>query len=166
MPWYVLQVHTSHEDRVANRLDAQGAKSYWPSRSVEIRHAGKKEIVRRALFPGYVFARFKSTPLIIANPHVIRILQTDGEPAIIPDQTIESVRIMERSPSVESSTGITAEQLAAGTNVHIRCGPMAGVFGTVVRIGKHNRIVVSVAGIGKAISAEVDVDWLELQKAA
>ena len=166
MPWYVLQVHTSHEDLVADRLEAQGAKSYWPSRSVEVRHGRKKEIVRRALFPGYVFARFKSTPLIIANPHVIRILQTDGEPAIIPDLTIESVRIMERSPSVESATGITAEQLASGTNVHIRYGPMAGVYGVVVRVGKHNRIVVNVAGIGKSVSAEVDVDWLELRKAA
>ena len=166
MSWYVLQVHTSHEDRVADRLDAQGAKSYWPSRSVELKHAGKKEIVRRALFPGYVFAKFKSTPLIVANPHVIRILTTDGEPAVIPDLTIESVRIMERSPSVQTATGLTAEQLKDGTPVHIRRGPLAGVYGTVVRIGKHNRIVVSVAGIGKAISAELDADWLELKKAA
>ena len=165
MSWYCLQVHTSHEQRVAARLADQSVESYWPSRAVTIKHAGKRETVRRSLFPGYLFAQFAATPLIMANPHVVRVLQSDGEAAVIPDLIIDSVRIIEGSPTVECSNGLTAEQLAAGTAVYLRRGPMAGVYGTVVRIGKHNRIVVSIPGIGKTVSAEVDADWLELKAA-
>lgn len=167
MSWYCLQVHTSHEQRVVGRLADQCVETYWPSRKVTIKHAGKRETVRRSLFPGYLFAQFAATPLIIANPHVVRVLQSDGEAAVIPDLIIQSVRIIEGSPSVEPvNGGLSPAQLANNPEVYIRRGPLAGVVGRVVRMGKQDRVVVSVPMIGKCISAEVEIEWLELKLAA
>jgi transcription antitermination factor NusG len=168
MNWYCLQVHTSHEQRVAARLGDQKVESYWPSRALTIKHANRRETVRRSLFPGYLFARFRGTPLIIANPHVLRVLQSDGEAAVIPDAIVASVRTMEQSPSVVVAQGsaLSPAQLAECPEVHIRCGPLTGVVGRVVRQGKHDRVVVSVPMIGKSVSVEVDIEWLEMKKAA
>jgi transcriptional antiterminator RfaH len=166
--WYALQAHTGHEERVSAQLALEGAKTYWPSisRSIQDRHNPRHTIpVRRSLFPGYLFISLADGRLHSATRCIIGVVGFGGDPAPIPDSQIDSVRILETSPSVQRCCP-ALDQLRSCPEVYVREGPLAGVQGKVLRLGKGTRVLVSVSGIGQSISAEVEAEWLEIRKPA
>lgn len=159
MNWYALQTHTSFEERVGAYLSRDCISSYCPTYQLQLRKNVPKaqQCVRRALFPGYLFVKLPDGRLSLA-PHIVRVVgYGDDNPIAIPSHEIESVRILESSPSVEPC----AFTQVVGQPVYIRKGPMRGVYGTFVKLGGKGRVVVAVTLLASAVSAEVEADWLE-----
>jgi transcription antitermination factor NusG len=167
LPWYAVQVQASRESRVAGRLASDGVETYWPSTEVKLKkHVAKDapQTTRRSLFPGYLFVRSTDRRLILAAPHVLRIVGFGEHPVEIPASQIESVRILETTPTVEPCAYFTE-----GMPIRVRSGALAGAEGYVLRTKKGSRLVVSVNMLCRAVSAEVDAESLEaiaLPKAA
>lgn len=159
--WYALYVRTGFEALVVERLNNWAHfDAFFPS----FKHKDRflRRVVRKAFFPGYVFARF---PLerhgeALALPQVLRIVGY-GEPTPLKTSEVESVRIVGQLPKAK-----TVEFVSQGDKVTVKCGPLTGCEGFVeYRRGKA-RVVVSVEMLGKSVAAEVDVNWLRLEPKA
>ena len=53
--WYVVYAQPHAEARAAEQLGRQGYEAYLPQQRRWLRHARKRELVRRPLFPRYLF---------------------------------------------------------------------------------------------------------------
>lgn len=157
--WYALYVRTGFETLVADRLNNWAHfDAFFPS----FKHKDRflRRVVRKAFFPGYVFARFplERHGLALALPHVLRIVGY-GEPTPLKASEVESVRIVGQLPRATAVQG----HVQKGDKVIIRCGPLAGVEAEVeYRKGKA-RVVVMVDPLGQALRAEVDINWLRAE---
>jgi transcription antitermination factor NusG len=161
MSWYALHVRSQCERQVLDGLTRQSLSGYLPVYTERTRWSDRTKMVERALFPGYVFGRLDlSAPgvrrHVVALPGLVRILGIGAEPAPIPDEEIERVRMV-----VTSGLRVApVPYLANGQKVRVERGSLAGVEGIVVRVKNELRVVVSVEILRRSVMAELDTDAL------
>jgi transcription antitermination factor NusG len=119
------------------------------------------------LFPGYLFARLElehHQPTLERIPNILRLVgYGERHPAVIEDSQIEAIRILAASPcSVQPEPfQVFHEQ----DSVLVIAGPLAGLSGTVAYAPEGKaRLVISVPMLHRAVSAEVEADWLQRAK--
>jgi len=122
----------------------------------------RKQKVDFPLFPGYLFVQ-----LHLHSQHKLKVLSTPGVvgfvenrlgPLPIPGHEIESVRKVIET-NAECSPHAVLKQ---GDPVRIVRGPLAGVEGTLLRLGSKSRLVVTIELIQRAISVEMPENYVEL----
>ncbi len=120
--WYAVQTKARHEKLVAHRFEERGIPSFLPLVTETHRWSDRKKIVQLPLFSCYVFA--KITPTNVARMRLLRtdgvlsLVGTRGEGTPIPDEQIESVRILLKEQKSWSSHPF----LKIGQRVRIRSG--------------------------------------------
>lgn len=76
--WYVAQVLTGSEAETARRLTEAGMEAIAPVQVLHERRHGVWRLMRRTVFPGYVFVRVALIPRtyyhIQRQPQVVRLL--------------------------------------------------------------------------------------------
>lgn len=162
MRWYALYVRSCMERRVSSALFERQVENLWPSYSVKQKHkVGRKteeRVIQRSLFPGYVFGRLnwrEQRHAVNAVPQIARILNIDGEPLVIPDHEIESVRLLMAAPEVGISPHPYVE---LGDRVRIKHGPWTGLEGFVSILRGKSRVVVSLHAIRSSVISDVEFD--------
>ncbi|MGA2569235.1 MAG: UpxY family transcription antiterminator [Terracidiphilus sp.] len=159
--WFALYTAARHEKRVAQHLSQREIECYLPLyRSDRKWRDGSRVTLELPLFPGYLFVhipRIQRGP-VLAVPGVVALVGgTGGQPAPLPDATIEALRI-----------GLTLRPaqphplMTAGQRVRIRSGALAGFEGVVVRSKNGFRVVLTLEHIMQSYAVEVDRDDLEL----
>lgn len=152
MNWYALQTHPNHEPVVSRHLAEIGVESYYPSRQ----HPSRRAARPLPLFPCYVFARFdyeRRVP-VVRSSHVVRLI--GDEYSVISDQEITSIQQM-----VSSGVGLfTHFSWTRGRRALIQSGPLVGIEGVVIEHAGHHRILLSIDILGRAVSAQVEAEWL------
>jgi transcription antitermination factor NusG len=111
------------------------------------------------LFPCYVFinADLERRLAIMMTPGVHSLVSNAGEPAAIPSEEIDAVR-----RAVESGARVEPHPLLKCDDwVRVKCGPLAGIEGVLVRKKNLYRLVLSVEMLGKAVAVEVDAFLIE-----
>src|SRR5207248_1864197 len=111
------------------------------------------------LFPCYVFlAGDLGRRLdIITIPGIHFIVSIAGQPAAIPAAEIDSIRqVVGRGARIEPHPF-----LKCGDWVRVKCGPLAGTQGILVRKKNVYRLVLSIEMLGKAAAVEVDAVLVE-----
>ena len=124
------------------------ARRQWSDRTREL---------SAPLFPCYVFLRgeLEHHIRILTTPGVLGLVGFAGAPAIIPDAEIEAVR-----QSVRQFARIEPYPfLKCGDWVRVKCGPLEGIEGILVRNKKQFRLVLSVQLLQKSAAVEVDA-WM------
>lgn len=53
--WYVVHCKPREDERALEHLSRQGYECYRPVRTVERLRHGRRQVVKEALFPGYLF---------------------------------------------------------------------------------------------------------------
>jgi transcriptional antiterminator RfaH len=158
--WYVVNTQPSVEDKAAWHLGNQGFEVYLPQYLKRRRHARKVELVRRALFPSYLFlwmdvtlARWRSVSSTIG----VRRLVTAGDaPTAVPDGVIEEIRARELDRGI-----VTLEQLlpiAKGAQVQIAAGLKAEVAGLFECENGERRVTVLLNMLGRTVRARVPIE--------
>ena len=105
------------------------------------------------LFPCYVFLKggIDRRLHILTTPGIYGLVSSAGQPAAIPDIEIEAIRrVVESGVSVE-----THPYLKCGDWVRVKCGPLTGIEGILVRKKNSSRLVLSVEILGTAAAIEV-----------
>jgi transcription antitermination factor NusG len=105
------------------------------------------------LFPCYVFLKggIERRLQIVTTPGIYGLVSSAGQPAAIPDVEIEAIRRV-----VESGTRVEAHPyLKCGNRVRVKCGPLMGIEGILVRKKNISRLVLSVEILGTAAAIEV-----------
>ena len=152
--WYAAYTFPRHEKYVARQLDERSIDFFLPLYRSLRRWKDRRKQVELPLFPGYVFVHFdlQQRLRILGLPGVVRLVSFNGQPAMLPEHDIETLR---KGLDLQ----IYAEphpHLRVGRRVRVMHGPMAGTAGILVRKKEKFRLVISLEAIMRSIAVEVD----------
>lgn len=154
--WYALQTYAKHEKAVAQRLQERRITTFLPLVNEVRRWSDRKKILQLPLFGCYVFA--KTTPQtadrlrILQVDGVLRIVGNRGEGAPIPDEEIDSLRIL-----VDQRLPWTSHPfLKVGQRVRVRTGALAGLEGILLSRAGDRTLVISIDAIQRSLAVKVE----------
>ena len=157
--WYAAYTCPRHEKQVWRQLEERRVESFLPLyRSVRHWKDRRKELAL-PLFPGYIFVRIdrQERLRVLQIPSVVRFVEFQSEPAALEDREIEWLRRgLENGIHVEPHP-----YLKIGDRVRVKCGPLAGAEGVLVRKKDSYRIVLSLDLLMRSVAAEVEAADLE-----
>ncbi len=159
--WYVLHTKSRFENVVNDGLYKKSIDVFLPKITVASRRKDRKKTIRVPLFPGYVFVQSDLTAQhhleIVKTVGAVKLVGNNQGPISVPDETIESLKIMVSSDQPVS----TGYQFERGDRVMVINGPFAGVVGIFERYGGQGRIVVNIEALGQFAAVEVDIEQVE-----
>lgn len=164
LPWFAVRVRSNCERTAAMHLRERGYEEFAPCFKAQRQWSDRKKIIDQFLFPGYVFARLnpENRLPVLSAPGVVGMVGFGKVPCPIPDREIDGIRALVQS-------GLLVQPwpfLQIGERVLIERGPLAGVEGLLEQVKGRYRLVVSVELLQRAVSAEVDRDWVRPLKPA
>lgn len=154
--WYAVQTYARHEKAVAQRLEERGVTTFLPLISEVHSWSDRKKTVELPLFSCYLFAKAGPSAAdrlrVLRADGVIRLLGNGAEGAPIPEQEIESVRLLlqERLPLTSHPF------LKIGQRVRVRSGALAGMEGVLVSRSGDRILVISVDAIQRSLAVKVE----------
>jgi transcription antitermination factor NusG len=154
MPWYALYTKPRHEKKVNELLLDKKIEVYLPLISRVSQWQDRKKKVEEPLFKSYIFSNFKYKYRfdVLQTDGVVKIVNFHGDPAVVPDWQIESLKKMLEYPE----TLRLESYIRAGELAEVIAGPLAGMKGTVVRRKGSSRLVLTIDGIMQSVSVEID----------
>lgn len=146
--WHVLHAKPRQEKSLARYLNSAGVGYYLPTVPRRCRTQGRTLIAHAPLFPGYLFLYADGDERLTAltSNRVVHALSVHDQAGLWGD-----LRQIERLLGAGLAVS-TESRLAPGTPVEITTGPLAGLYGTVVRCGAVRRFVVRVDFIQQGAS--------------
>ena len=144
---------------MAQILTSKGFEILLPLYSTTRRWKDRTKLLSLPLFPCYVFLRggLERRLAIMTTPGVHALVSTAGQPAAIPADEIEAIRrVAESGASVEPYP-----YLKCGDRMRVKCGPLVGIEGILVRKKNLYRLVLSMNMLGKSAAVEIDAFLVE-----
>jgi transcription antitermination factor NusG len=157
--WHAVYTRHQHEKAVARILTGKGFETLLPLYSCASSRKDRTKLLSLPLFPCYVLIRASLERLldIVKTPGIHYLVSTAGRPTSIPTAEIYAIR-----RAVESGAALEPYPfLKCGERVRVKCGPLAGIEGILVRKKNVYRLVLSVEMLGKAAAVEVDAFQVE-----
>ena len=157
--WYAIYARHQHEKNVAQILTSKGFEVLLPLYQSVRRWKDRTKTLSLPLFPCYVFLKggLERRLDILTTPGIYALVSTAGSPNPIPPAEIEAIRL-----AVESGASLEPHPfLKCGDLVRVKCGPLTGVQGILVRKKNLYRLVISVEMLGQAAAVEVDALLVE-----
>ena len=155
-PWRVAHTKPRQEKALARELLAAEVPFYLPCDRHRIRMRGRVVTSHVPLFGGYLFVRADDDGrrCIATTNRVTRLLPVGDERRFARD--LRGVRRL-----LDLGEPITAEDgLTRGSPVTVRCGPLAGMTGTVQEAIGGFKFVVMIDFIRRGISVTLDGSML------
>ena len=155
--WFAIHTRHQHENVAAHSLAYKGFEVFLPQYTSVRQWSDRTKKLSAPLFPCYLFLRggLEQQLSILTAPGVQGFVGFAGVPAIIPDVEIEAVRrTIARCLHVEPYPF-----LKCGDWVRVKCGPLEGIEGILVRNKSQLRLVLSVQIVQKSAAVEVDA-WM------
>ena len=153
--WFAVWTRSRHEQVVREQLERKRVEAFLPMITRWSHWKDRKKKIDWPLFPGYCFAKFDPEDVlpILKCTGVVNIVSFEGKPASIPEQELDSVRLLIGSELQYDPCPMIHE----GMMVEVTHGPLKGVVGRLTRKDAPKaRLVISVNLIGQAVSVEVD----------
>jgi transcription antitermination factor NusG len=157
--WYALYTRHQHEKVAAQILLSKGFNIFLPLYPAARARGNQTKKLLLPLFPCYIFLRggLDRRLDIVTTPGVHAFVETANRPAVIPESEIDGVR-----QTVDSSLRLEPHPfLKSGDRVRIRCGPLEGLEGILVRKKNLLWLVLSVEMLGKSIAVEIQCSMVE-----
>jgi transcription termination/antitermination protein NusG len=159
--WYAIKTLSRQEKAAASRLTSIGVSLYLPLSSQLRQWSDRKKLVELPLFPGYVFVRMdlsQGTKLdVLKTPGVVGFVGNASGPLPIPETQIESVRTV-----IERGAECSPLPLRrAGDKVRVIRGPLAGIEGTLLKIGSDSQLVITIEMIQQSVAITISEQDLE-----
>ena len=156
-PWRIVRVLANCEKKVADHLTSRSIENYLPLIMEMSQWTDRQVMVRRLLFPGYVFVRF--TPmqrvLVLSTPGIIR----NGLGEVIPELDLERVRT-----AIKEGYRLAPHlDKAEGARVRFRNGIFSGAEGIALQVADNRfRVVVALSGGQQFFSVESELGVLDV----
>lgn len=158
--WYAVHTRHQHEKMVDHILTNKGFNTFLPLYATTHNWKDRTKALSLPLFPCYVFLKggIERRLQIVTTPGIHGVVSIGGQPAAIPEVEIEAIRRV-----VESGTRVEAHPfLKCGNRVRVKCGPLTGIEGILVRKKNISRLVLSVEILGTSASIEVSAFQVEV----
>ncbi len=152
--WYALYTRHQHEKVIVSILSNKGFETFLPLYTAVHRWKDRARHISLPLFPCYVFLHggLERRLDIMTTPGLHGFVGSGGLPSVVPDGEIDAVRqVVERTTRVEPHPF-----LKCGDWVRVKCGPLEGLEGILVRKKNQLRLVLSVELLQNSAAVEVD----------
>lgn len=143
MNWYAMQSHPNKEEALWRQLQNRSIEVFYPRLRVNPVNPRSKKV--KPYFPRYLFIHVDLNQIGISEikyiPYAIGVISFGGEPAIVPDNLIVSIK--QRVEEIQEAGGENFVNLKSGDAVVIENGPFEGyeaIFNT--KIPGSNRVQV------------------------
>lgn len=171
MQWFVVNVHTGCEDKVARgireqidkrRLNAYFGEILVPTREVMEVKGGKRVKSEKKFFPGYIVVQMvmnnETFSLIKLMPQVVMFLGAKQKPIAVTEE--EARRLLKQ---VEEGSVVTDETVyEVGQEVHVIDGPFNGFNGIVAEVDNlKQKMTATILVFGRETSVELDFTQVE-----
>ncbi len=149
--WLVIYTTPRAEKKVNERLEEQGIETYLPLYKTIRQWSDRKKKVELPLFSSYIF-------LHVSEKERLQALETDGvvrflyylkNPAVVRPNEINAIKLF-----LQETDGLKIK-VEVGQKVEIASGPMEGVYGEVIRIGKE-KLLLRIEQLSMSLVAEME----------
>lgn len=163
-PWYALFVKTGQEEKTKTAIEAtfKDIKAIVPTRELRERKAGKWEIVKRKLFPGYVLLKgeisvedyYKMKTLPVAT----NFLRDEDGLLEIDKRELRALNILLREDeNVRISTAYKIDE-----KIKIIQGPLVGFEANIESIdARKGRAKVKMDFLGETRIVQLGIDFID-----
>lgn len=174
--WYVLRTTYGREKKAYEYLKSQNVEAFYPTLITVRMVEGKRKSVECSRLPNVFFAygtevEIKSYVYDNMNLPYLRFYYRHyhvgtrimKEPLIVPDEQIESLRIICASEAKDIVlVPSEVQRFKAGQNVRVIDGGFKGVKGRVARYQGQQRVAVIIEGVLTIATAYIPSAFLEL----
>ena len=134
--WYVLHTRSRFENVVSDGLLKKSFDVFLPKAQVPSKRKDRKLMIWVPVFPGYLFVKTDLSAYehldILKTVGIVRFVGTKSGPVSVPDETIDSLKIM-----VNSDNPITTgRHLTRGDRVMVVRGPFPASLELFLTIGE------------------------------
>ncbi len=163
---YVIQVRSTEEHKIQEELNTwvlkEGEEAYIPTYELQKFYHGEPHIVKKILFPGYVFCRTSQIDDLFYRlkliPHLAKLLRADHE---VPEfETVSHAEEMQLDAlgGPEHNVGVSIGVIENG-EVKILSGPLLGFTGPIYKTDRHKRTaIIGVDVVGKELRTRVALE--------
>jgi transcription antitermination factor NusG len=154
--WYALYVRQRYEKIVESNLLDKGFEVFLPIYRSKRRWSDRTKVIEQPLFPGYVFCRFdfhNRLPILIV-PGVNFVVGLGQTATPIDPSELSAIQRAVNS-------GLPCEPwsfLKVGHQVRVKYGPLAGLEGFVLEVGKTCKLIISLNLLGRSVAVELHKD--------
>jgi transcription termination/antitermination protein NusG len=171
MRWYIVKVAFNREDTIRDailkRIALSGIKDQFaeilvPTEDVvEFTRAGKRKVVKRKLYPGYLMIRMSITDeswfLVRETLGVGDFTGAAGKPTPMSDAEVERIIKLVYPDAEEEQALKTTIPFRSGDRVRVKEGNFQNLEGDVDRIDEANgRVTVIISIFGRSTPVELD----------
>lgn len=157
--WYAIYTRPRHEKKVYDFLLEKKQEVFLPMITRVRQWKDRKKKVEMPLFSSYLFVHFdyKYRFDILQTNGIVKIVNFNGVPAVIPDWQIDSLKKM-----LENPASLRLENfIRPGELVEVIEGPFKGMRGAVQTLKGETRLIVTIEGIMQSVSVEIDTHLLK-----
>jgi len=173
MKWYIVQAHAGAEKKVSDQIKEELEKAgltnkfgevLIPTQDVTEIKKGKRSIIKKKYFPGYILIKLDMTNdiyhLIKSIKKVSGFLGPQGKPSPISEDEVGKI-LGNMEESVANPSSLITFQI--GEQVKVCDGPFASFNGSIEEIDEEkSRLKVSVSIFGRP--TPVDLDYSQVEK--
>lgn len=154
--WFALYTKPRHEFKAEEQLNKLSIECFLPKINVTKKWKDRKKKIETALFTSYIFIHATETErrYALAIDSVVKTVCFNGKPAVIPDDEIESIKIM----LSHDSEVFISDKVQRGSKVKIIEGPFKDVIGTVVNLNSEEWIYVTIEILQRSVSVKLTKD--------
>jgi len=171
MRWYILKVQFNREDTIRGSLEKRIRLSNLGSLFgeilvptedvVEFTRAGKRRVVKRKLYPGYLVIRMVINDdtwfLVRETSGVGDFTGSGGKPTPMTDSDVERIMKMAYPDADDEQVPKTTIPFRSGDQVRVKEGNFQSLEGEVDRIDEANgRVTVIISIFGRSTPVELD----------
>ena len=169
--WFVVHTQSGYEKKVKQNLEARTSSMNMEGRIhevvipmeevVEIR-GGKKQVVQKKMFPGYLLVRCflddDSWYVIRNTPGVTGFVGAGNKPSPLPRRDVETfLSVKDEGEDLPTKKGRARLEHELGETVRVKEGPFANFSGEIVEINEDQlKVKVLVDIFGRETPVELD----------
>ena len=171
--WYVVHTQTGHENKVRlnikKRAEIDGLSKYIsqiliPAERVSEVKSGKKSIIQRKFFPGYILIEMELSDqtwyLVRHTPGVTGFVGSGGKPIPLHNSEIKNILKQVAERTAKPKPKIIFEK---GETVRVKEGPFVNLNGTIEEINPaKGKLKVMVSIFGRV--APVELEYWQVER--
>jgi transcription antitermination factor NusG len=157
--WYAVFTIPQNEKSVVKQLGLREVESFLPTyETVKVWKNRQRVRTILPLFPTYLFVHIniRERIKVLQTPGVLQIVGNGRTSIPLSDAEIDFLRSGLCGKKIEPY-----RELVVGQKVRIKCGPLQGLKGVLVKQNNGLRFVLSVEAINQNASVEVEAECLE-----
>jgi transcription antitermination factor NusG len=150
---YAVKVRLRQESAVGRSLKHKGLNVLMPSYIDRRRYSDRVKQVSCALFPGYLFVWMDTEAFreVVSTDGVSYLVRSGSSfQPLLPEEITTLEALCKEDAGCKPSPNFSV-----GRRVSIESGPLKGLCGILVQVGKNDRIVISINTAFRSVSVDV-----------